>query len=72
MAWYQVKGNETDVVVSSRIRLARNLTGYPFEEKLKKETAEELIDRIGGALGEEFTRTDMTVLSPTMASALVE
>jgi protein arginine kinase len=72
MAWYQVKGNETDVVVSSRIRLARNLTGYPFEEKLKKEAAEELIDRIGGALGEEFTRTDMTVLSPTMASALVE
>lgn len=28
--WLQGEGSENDIVISSRIRLARNLTGYPF------------------------------------------
>ena len=72
MAWYQVKGNDTDVVFSSRIRLARNLTGYPFEKGLSDAQATEIVDRIGGALGADYTKTDMSALSAQKAATLVE
>ncbi len=35
--WYEGKGNDGDVVISSRIRLARNLRKYPFSAKISKE-----------------------------------
>ena len=31
--WLKGEGPESDIVVSSRIRLARNLTDYPFISK---------------------------------------
>ena len=43
MAWYQVKGNEQDVVFSSRIRFARNIEGYAFGERLTAEDAKKVI-----------------------------
>lgn len=42
--WLRGSGPDSDVVVSSRIRLARNLAGYPFASKLAKEQEEEIID----------------------------
>ena len=44
MAWYQVKGNEADVVFSSRIRFARNVAGLPFGNRLPDDKAKELIE----------------------------
>ena len=35
--WYEGKGNDGDVVISSRIRLARNLRKYPFSSKISPE-----------------------------------
>lgn len=32
--WYKERGNDRDVVLSTRIRLSRNLSGYKFPEKL--------------------------------------
>ena len=73
MAWYQVKGNNEDTVISSRIRFARNLQGYPFAEGLSDEAASDIIARIDKALeGLEFVKTDMRALSPTAARALAE
>lgn len=72
MAWYQVKGNDADTVFSSRVRLARNLNGYCFDEGLSPEQAKELIDKVGAALGESFIKTDMDDLSPIKAGSLVE
>ncbi len=72
MAWYQVKGNDADTVFSSRIRFARNLSGYRFDEGLSAEQANEIIDRIGAALGDEYHRTDMTAISAQKAASLVE
>ena len=34
--WYLQNGKDSDVVISSRIRLARNLADFPFKEKAKK------------------------------------
>ena len=72
MAWYQVKGNDSDTVFSSRIRFARNLSGFRFEAGLSTKDAEEIISRIENALGKEYIKTDMCGLSALQAQSLVE
>ena len=42
--WLRGEGPESDIVVSSRIRMARNLAGFPFISKLAKEQQEDVID----------------------------
>lgn len=52
--WYLQNGKESDVVVSSRIRLARNLSNFPFVTKQTKESKnklEETIKEIVPSLG---------------------
>lgn len=46
MNWYLQSGKESDVVVSSRIRLARNIIEYPFETRCSKKENEEIVDKI--------------------------
>lgn len=72
MAWYQVKGNEQDVVFSSRIRFARNIEGYTFGARLVAEDAKKIISLVAGALGEGFKQRNMEDLSPLATEALVE
>ena len=47
--WYLQGGKESDVVVSSRIRFARNLSNFPFMTKLDK-TAKQKIEEQGDVL----------------------
>ena len=52
--WYLQNGKESDVVVSSRIRLARNLSNFPFVTKQTKESRnklEETVKEIVPSLG---------------------
>lgn len=42
--WFQGKGPESDIVFSSRIRLARNLKGFPFYSKLNADQQEDIIE----------------------------
>lgn len=72
MAWYSVKGNDADVVFSSRIRLARNLSGFAFGKHLTAQKASEIIERVGNALGDEYLKTDMATLPEMSAASLVE
>lgn len=44
--WYLQNGKESDVVVSSRIRLARNLNDFPFVTRAKKEDLENIENSI--------------------------
>ncbi len=46
MNWYLDNGKESDVVVSTRIRLARNIKGIPFQLKLNKEQKNELLEKV--------------------------
>ena len=50
MAWYNEIGADSDVVVSSRIRFARNIAGYPFGKKLNDAGRSEIIDKVTKAL----------------------
>ena len=44
--WLKGTGPENDVVISSRVRLARNVAGFNFLEKLDAERQEELIQEV--------------------------
>lgn len=72
--WYKNNGKENDVALSSRIRLARNLSEYPFSEKLSEKQAEEVIDKIKAVFDgkEGWSATDMSVLSEAERGAMVE
>ena len=73
MAWYNNSDKNNDVVLSSRVRLARNLAGYPFDSRLSDEKATEIVDKVGGLLeASGFERIDFSALSPTEAGALYE
>lgn len=44
--WYETEVDKKNVVISSRVRLARNLKNYCFDEKLKDKDAIELVSEI--------------------------
>lgn len=48
--WLRATGPDSDIVVSSRIRLARNLSGYPFLQKLTLEQQEEVVEVVEEAV----------------------
>jgi protein arginine kinase len=49
--WLRGEGERSDVVVSSRVRLARNVAGYPFAIRASEEQKREIIDRLRAPLG---------------------
>lgn len=53
--WYNVTSPEDDVVVSTRIRLARNLSGIPFPSRMTFEQLEELKERVKTAISDSNT-----------------
>lgn len=61
-------------VVSTRIRLARNLAGYPFPLKLQKEQAKEIVKKVGRALStlDSFTEYDIGTMKESEATLLQE
>lgn len=46
MNWYLESGKDSDVIVSSRIRLARNIKEFPFQLKMTKEEKKKLIEKV--------------------------
>lgn len=46
MSWYLENGKESDVVISSRIRFARNIKGIPFKAKMTKQDEESLLKKV--------------------------
>lgn len=74
--WYQHSGNEGDVVISTRIRLARNLGRLPFPGSMSTEQKEEIVSRVFEALpegeGQAFTHLHMNTLTELQALSMVE
>lgn len=73
MAWYNTVGKACDTVISSRVRLARNLCGYPFDTKLDTAGANEIIEKVSAPLeASGFRKINFADLSPVMATSYVE
>lgn len=75
MIWY--KDNNSDIVVSTRIRLARNIDKTPFPSALKdtKELTEKIKNAVlesNWALSKDFDFIDLDKISPAHAQAMAE
>ena len=74
--WYQQNGPDGDVVISTRIRLARNLNRLPFPAGMTAEQREEVIDRVFEAFPQDgsgaFSCIRMTELSQWEVQSMVE
>ena len=78
-SWYAVSAPEDDIVVSTRIRLARNLSGMPFPARMSADQRRELNARVKKAITESntpFAKTlkyiDMKNVPQTEIMAMVE
>ncbi len=73
MTWYHNIGRSPETVISTRVRLARNLVGYPFASHLNAGTANEIIEKLGAPLeASGFRKIHFSDLSPLMATSYVE
>ena len=76
MNWYKNKGNEGDIVLSTRVRLARNLTEYPFPIRLDEAQRKDIGNTVRDILDSDNTYklnfTDMSALSSAQTVSLAE
>ena len=76
--WYEAKAPHEDIVISSRIRLARNLSDFPFESRMTDEQRRQLSEKVKQALshvtvsGETLQFTEMDSLEEIKRYAMVE
>lgn len=73
--WYKDDGFQGDIVLSTRIRLARNIKDIPFPSKMSDEDAKKVIDLTENALNDadiKFNKINLNELSETEKEILVE
>jgi len=77
--WYINKGPDSDVIISSRVRLARNFRKYPFPHKTTPDQQKKIIEETKNALfngnqkmAESFAYIDFTSLDAVEKAVLVE
>ncbi len=46
LSWYLESGKENDVIISTRVRIARNIKGFPYKLKQSKEDEKALLSKI--------------------------
>ncbi len=76
MKWYQTEISPDSIVISSRVRLARNLENYPFPHKLDNIGREKVISEVRTALDkfsdEDFVYTELSERTPGENAVLSE
>ena len=71
--WFGNKGNDNDVAVSTRVRIARNLSGYPFPGRLSAEQEKEICSRVAAIYkGKEWKINDLSKLSKAERESLAD
>lgn len=72
--WYKNVDNK-NIIISSRVRLARNLKDYPFPDKMTEKQKEKVINKVRKAavdLAEEFEFFKLSDMKPHSKRTLVE
>ncbi len=79
MSWYLSRGKDWDVVLSSRVRLARDIDGYPFPHRMTEEKRIEVRDKTVQAIASlsgdgrgDYVTLNMDLLPEADRKALVE
>ena len=77
--WYEEKQCDNGIIISSRVRLARNLKSFPFPTKMSAEQTDEMITKVKDAiindrtpLGNEFEYMEVRGLTEAKRRQLVE
>lgn len=77
--WYDSVKEKNQIVIASRVRLARNLSKYPFSLKLKNNDASQMIDEVKdkfyqqiGELSPYYTFNDLSVMKKSEVYSLAE
>lgn len=77
--WYENKALDSNVVLSGRVRLARNIKGYPFPKRLTAEQAQKLVNQVRDAvindrtpLGKAFKFIDLPNTEKNIKLAMLE
>lgn len=74
--WYKAKGEHNDIILSTRVRFARNLASFPFPCRLdaagRKEVCETVRDALADVSGIKLHYIDMNDLSEKQSVALAE
>lgn len=75
--WLRAEGPESDIVISTRIRLARNVVGYPFMSRADDETKRQLVNSLRKTIsatdnGSDFQFVDIPELDEIDKQLLVE
>lgn len=75
--WLTGGGAEADVVISSRVRMARNIAGYPFLTKTSRSQRIEILNvckerLLGAGIGERTLWVDVHDASPLDRTLMVE
>jgi protein arginine kinase len=79
MSWYLSRGKDWDVVLSSRVRLARDIDGYSFPHRMTEDKKVEVRDKVIQAITSlsgnergEYVTLNMDLLPEADRKALVE
>jgi protein arginine kinase len=72
LEWLSDSGPEADVAISSRLRLARNLSRHPFPEAASPEIQRQVLQAVGGTLDAGWTLIGPEQLGPSEAALLRE
>jgi len=75
--WLRGAGPHSDTVISSRVRLARNLSGFPFVNRCTRSERREVLDKVkaqaqSGRIGEDVLWVDLPESSALDRQLLVE
>ncbi|MEJ2186387.1 MAG: protein arginine kinase [Gemmatimonadota bacterium] len=62
LAWLEASGPNADIVLSTRVRLARNLQGHAFEPRLSDEERRAIFQRVCNVAGERTALSDGAVI----------
>lgn len=58
LAWLEASGPYSDIVLSTRVRLARNLQGHPFGKRMREGEREQIYERVRAAADRSATLRD--------------
>lgn len=75
MTWYQSSGKDSDIVLSTRVRLARNLKDFPFPNRLDKNECKKVNETVRDVLvkdDDSLFYTEMSALTSYQAVSLAE
>ena len=74
--WYAEKGEQNDVIISTRIRLARNIDGFVYPHLLDKDGKNRINEKVKKAvfekLGDGYSFCEMSSFTPLQAVSLAE